>query len=49
MIDKSSIELTCEIISVSITHGEEYAGTHDIESKIVLSINQGDMKIIAVD
>ena len=47
MIDKSSIELTCEIISVSITHGEEYAGTH--ESKIVLSINQGDMKIIAVD
>ena len=27
----------------------EYAGTHDIESKIVLNINQGDMKIIAVD
>ena len=51
MKDKSLIEVTWEIISVSIIHGRvsKYAGTHDIESKIVLNINQGDMKMIAVD
>ena len=38
-------------IIMFITHWKvsEYARAHDIECEIVMNINQGDMKIMAVD